>query len=163
MWYSKDKIILLLALKSIKHILLTNKQTFFIGTILNYVGMITTIFDHLNNLVRSNLGPEFQKNKSFCSLKYSSHERNWHPKSWAILQNFNFRMIKFTKKTFDTWQNWYFGVVVNFIIQKLKFFKDAWLILCHFLSWEGTRESGPYSYLVSILLTQLSKYPNVLA
>ena len=44
----------------------------------------------------SKLCPDFLENRFSRSIKFSSHERNWGKKNWAILKNFNSWMIKFT-------------------------------------------------------------------
>ena len=56
-----------------------------------------------------------------------SHERHWHKKSWAILQNFNSWMIKLTKFAKLPSVKWCFCITVKKLFQGLKFFKIAQL------------------------------------
>ena len=75
----------------------------------------------------------------FKIFSQSSHifspERNWHQKSWTILEKFNSWMMDLTKTT--VLPNGFSWLSVNFSIQKLKFCK----VVQFFVSFSHERKS----------------------
>ena len=63
---------------------------------------------------------------SVNSLRFFSHEWNWCRKSWAILQNFNYCMIKLTMLNVFVLL-WLFSFLVKFILRQIQDWKD-WVI-----------------------------------
>ena len=83
--------------------------------------------------LRHHSGPEYVQNIFSHALKKSSHQRKLRQTKCLL---FNFWIIIFTvtpKKPFGSWQFGKTGVLVNFIIQKLK---SKHLFCLSFLWWE---------------------------
>ena len=102
------------------------------------------------------LGPEYVENISSPSLKKTSDQRKLRQTKCIL---FNFLMIKITvipkKKPFGTCQFGKFGVLINFIIQKLK----SKHLVCLSFPWsviffEGTR--GNIFHIFRALYTRKS-------
>ena len=98
--------------------------------ILNFCSLIVII---LHYLFHPNVWWGFSR-AGFSVLNFLSilsDQRNWHKKSCTILQNFNLWMIKFIcsrKKAI-----WQIDILVNLIIQNLRFCKIDQLFLCQFI------------------------------